>query len=109
MRTQSTVWNHVGFRQPRVATFRDRAIWIWNHFPNLFDSTENHRGGNQSSERTTMQPSTIIASAATSASNPPAGRREIWPAAVITFGLSLTAAWVILLGYGLVRLVELAI
>ena len=32
-----------------------------------------------------------------------------WPAAVITFGLSLTAAWVILLGYGLVRLIELAI
>ena len=32
-----------------------------------------------------------------------------WPAAAITIGLSLTAAWVILLGYGLVRLVELAI
>ena len=36
-------------------------------------------------------------------------RQPIWPAAVITFGLSLTAAWVIVLGYGLVRLIELAI
>jgi hypothetical protein len=38
------------------------------------------------------------------------GRKDsFWPAAVITFGVSLTAAWVILLGYGLVRLIELAI
>jgi hypothetical protein len=28
---------------------------------------------------------------------------------VIVFGLSVTAAWVILLGYGLVRLIERAI
>jgi hypothetical protein len=39
----------------------------------------------------------------------PVRNDPFWPAAVITFGLSLTAAWVILLGYGLVRLVELAI
>ena len=32
-----------------------------------------------------------------------------WPVAMITFGGSLTVAWVILLGYGLVRLVGLAI
>ena len=33
----------------------------------------------------------------------------IWPVAWIVFGLSLTAAWMGLLGYGLVRLIELAI
>ena len=32
-----------------------------------------------------------------------------WPVAGITFGISLTASWAILLGYGLVRLIELAI
>jgi len=32
-----------------------------------------------------------------------------WPAAVIVFGLSLTASWAILLGYGLIKLVEYAI
>jgi hypothetical protein len=37
-----------------------------------------------------------------SQSEPP----DQWPAAIITFGLSLTAAWVILLGYVLVRLIE---
>ena len=58
-----------------------------------------------------MQPRTTIASEATLLSNPAAQqvRREIWPAAVITVGIGLTAACVILLGYGLVRLVELAI
>lgn len=39
----------------------------------------------------------------------PVRKDPFWPAAVITFGVSLTAAWVILLGYGLVRLIELAI
>jgi hypothetical protein len=40
----------------------------------------------------------------------PTGKREaFWPAAVVTLGISLTAAWVMLLGYGLVRLIELAI
>ena len=39
----------------------------------------------------------------------PVRREPFWPAALITFGLSLTAAWVILLGYGLVRLIGLAI
>jgi hypothetical protein len=33
----------------------------------------------------------------------------IWPEAIIAFALGLNAAWVILLGYGLVKLVELAI
>ena len=32
-----------------------------------------------------------------------------WPEAVITFAISLTTAWAILLGYGLVRLVRLAL
>ena len=36
-------------------------------------------------------------------------QNPIWPAAIITFGLSLTAAWVILIGYGLITLVERAI
>ena len=36
-------------------------------------------------------------------------RQPIWPAAVITFGISLTVSWMILLGYGLIRLIELAI
>ena len=36
-----------------------------------------------------------------------AGR--IWPSVVIVFGLVLTGAWVCLLGYGLVLLVEAAI
>ena len=39
----------------------------------------------------------------------PVRREPFWPAALITFGLSLTAAWVILLGYGLVRLIGFAI
>ena len=39
----------------------------------------------------------------------PVRNDPFWPAAVIAFGISLTAAWVILLGYTLVRLVELAV
>ena len=39
----------------------------------------------------------------------PVRNDPFWPAAVITFGISLTAARVTLLGYGLVRLVDLAI
>jgi len=39
------------------------------------------------------------------ASEPPKGD-PFWAAAIVTFGISLTAAWVILLGYGLIRLVE---
>ena len=33
---------------------------------------------------------------------------RIWPPAMIALGLGLTAAWIGLLGYGLVLLVELA-
>ena len=33
----------------------------------------------------------------------------IWPEAVIALALGVTAGWVILLGYGLVKLVKLAI
>lgn len=36
-------------------------------------------------------------------------RDPIWPMVIIAFGLSLTAAWVGLLGYGLVKLIDLAI
>jgi hypothetical protein len=32
----------------------------------------------------------------------------IWPRALIAFGLALTSAWTCLLGYGLIKLVELA-
>jgi hypothetical protein len=34
---------------------------------------------------------------------------QIWPTAVIGFGLGLTAVWICFLGYGLVRIVELLI
>lgn len=36
-------------------------------------------------------------------------RHPVWPVVLIVFGLSLTAAWIGLLGYALVRLVELAV
>jgi hypothetical protein len=36
----------------------------------------------------------------------PERRDPFWPAAIITFGISLTAAWIILLGFGLIKLVE---
>ena len=36
-------------------------------------------------------------------------RTSIWPVAIVTFGLSLSAVWVGLLGYGLFRLLESAI
>jgi len=39
----------------------------------------------------------------------PVRNDPFWPAAVITLGMGLTAAWVILLGYGLVKLIKLAI
>jgi hypothetical protein len=32
----------------------------------------------------------------------------IWPAAIIIFGLALNIAWVVLLGYGLTRVIALA-
>ena len=34
---------------------------------------------------------------------------RIWPVAVIVFGLALTAGWMCLLGYALVKLIEMAI
>jgi hypothetical protein len=34
---------------------------------------------------------------------------NLWPVAVIAFGLGLTAAWMCFLGYEFVKLVELAI
>jgi hypothetical protein len=34
---------------------------------------------------------------------------EIWPTAVIGFGLGLTAVWICFLGYGLVKIIELLI
>ena len=34
---------------------------------------------------------------------------EIWPEAVIAFAIGVNAAWVILLGYGLVKLIEFVI
>ena len=29
-----------------------------------------------------------------------------WPAAIITFGIGLTVAWIVLIGYASIRLVE---
>jgi len=40
---------------------------------------------------------------------PRKAREQLWPTAVIVFGVSLTAAWTILLGYGLIKLIQLAI
>ncbi|MFY9602829.1 MAG: hypothetical protein WBX05_18845 [Pseudolabrys sp.] len=34
---------------------------------------------------------------------------RIWPGVVIAFGLALTAAWICLLGYALVKIIEMAI
>jgi len=34
---------------------------------------------------------------------------KIWPKALLIFGLGLNAAWIFLLGYGLVKIVALAI
>jgi len=31
---------------------------------------------------------------------------QIWPQAMVAFGLGLTAVWICLLGYGLVKLIE---
>jgi hypothetical protein len=36
-------------------------------------------------------------------------RHPVWPIAVITFGIGLTAAWMGLLSYGLIKLIALAI
>jgi hypothetical protein len=36
-------------------------------------------------------------------------REPIWPTAVIALGISLSAVWIGLLAYGLVKLIELAI
>jgi len=35
--------------------------------------------------------------------------RDMWPRAVVALGLGLSAAWTILLAYGFVKLIELAI
>jgi len=53
-----------------------------------------------------MQTQTTIAPAA-AAANPIFHR--IWPLAAIAFGLALTVAWIFLLGYGLVTLIEIVI
>jgi hypothetical protein len=44
-------------------------------------------------------------------SDPPAQRVQHpeWPAAIIAFGLGLTVAWVCLLGYGLVVLIDFVV
>jgi hypothetical protein len=40
----------------------------------------------------------------------PTGRRgSLWPVVVVTFGLGLTATWVGLLGFGLIKLIGYAI
>jgi len=56
-------------------------------------------------------PGITVAPAAVLPSNLPDQRvrREIWPAAVITFGLVVTVGWACLLGYGVIMLLQLAI
>ena len=36
-------------------------------------------------------------------------RRQVWPKVVITFGIGLSVAWPILLGYGMTKLIEMVI
>jgi hypothetical protein len=36
-----------------------------------------------------------------------AGRRPVWPAVLVAFGLVLTLLWASVLGYGLIRLIEM--
>jgi hypothetical protein len=52
---------------------------------------------------------TLLQAAATLDAAPRKAREPFWPAAVVVFGISLTAAWSILLGYGLIKLIRLAI
>jgi hypothetical protein len=40
---------------------------------------------------------------------PRKARESFWPAAVVVFGISLSAGWTILLGYGLIKLIRLVI
>jgi len=43
-------------------------------------------------------------------SDAPRGAPEpVWPKAVIVFGITLTIAWIGLLGFGLIKLIERAI
>jgi hypothetical protein len=56
-----------------------------------------------------MQTQTGIAPAASAAvADPIFYFDQIWPPAIIATGLGLTMAWVSLLGYGLIELIELA-
>ena len=36
-------------------------------------------------------------------------RNRIWPVVIVAFGLTLTATWMGLLGYGVVKLIGLAL
>jgi hypothetical protein len=56
-----------------------------------------------------MQVGTVITPAATAAAAEPIFHRDqIWPPAIIAFGMGLTVAWISLLGYGLVEFIEVA-
>ncbi len=57
------------------------------------------------------QPGSLTADAHSAPAIPAAtsSANRIWPVAVIGFGLALTAAWMCLLGYGLVKIIEMAI
>jgi hypothetical protein len=50
-----------------------------------------------------MQAQTAIAQTA------PRPTRKVWPVTALVFGLTLTAVWIALLGYGIFSLMELAI
>ena len=59
-----------------------------------------------------MPPTADIAAAGPHAADhhaTPARRHEMWPEAVIAFALGVNAAWVILLGYGLIKLIEFVV
>ena len=61
---------------------------------------------------TTYQPGSPTADTRSALAAAPAAApaiHRIWPVAVIAFGLGLTAAWMCLLGYALVKIIEMAI
>jgi hypothetical protein len=53
--------------------------------------------------------SDLVAGFSSSVSERSSKRHPVWPVVVVTFGIGLTAAWMGLLGYGLIKLIALAI
>jgi hypothetical protein len=63
--------------------------------------------GVEREKQSIMQTQKAIVPTTQTAANAPLFHR-IWPTALIIFGFGLNAAWVVLLGYGLLSIVALA-